>query len=93
MGDYFILESNTVTAIECLHYSMNLPTSVVITGCDSMEILQQALSAARSFRSMSQAEISKLLGKTASAATGGKYELYKSTHEFDGTYQNPQWLG
>src|SRR6201997_5247323 len=38
MGDHIILESKTVTPIECLHYSMNLPTSVVITGCDSMQI-------------------------------------------------------
>ncbi len=27
-----ILDSKTVTAVECLHYAMNLPTSVVITG-------------------------------------------------------------
>ena len=42
-----ILKSGTVTATECLHYALNLPTSVVITGCDSMEILDQALEAAR----------------------------------------------
>jgi aryl-alcohol dehydrogenase-like predicted oxidoreductase len=28
MGDHYILTSKTVTPIECLHYSMNLPTSV-----------------------------------------------------------------
>ena len=36
-------KSKTVTPIECLHYALNLPTSVVITGCDSMERLDQAL--------------------------------------------------
>lgn len=86
MGDPFILQSKTVAAIECLHYAMNLPTSVVITGCDSRKVLQQALGAARSFRPMSKAEVSKLLGKTALAAKDGKYELYKTTREFDGTY-------
>src|SRR5882762_1427465 len=45
MGDGIILKSKTATPIECLHYSMNLPTSVVITGCDSLTILQQALDA------------------------------------------------
>ena len=50
LGDGIFLKSNTVTAIECLHYAMNLPTSVVITGCDRMEILNQALEAARTFR-------------------------------------------
>jgi predicted aldo/keto reductase-like oxidoreductase len=93
MGDHFILESKTVTPIECLHYAMNLPASVVITGCDSMQILEQALSAARSFRPMKSNEIEALLAKTKRAARHGKYELYKTTHHFDGTYQNPRWLG
>jgi uncharacterized protein len=93
MGDPFILESKTVTPVECLHYAMNLPTSVVITGCDSMQILEQALNAARSFRPMKSNEIEALLAKTKRAAQHGKYELYKTTHHFDGTYQNPRWLG
>ncbi|MHC5732317.1 MAG: aldo-keto reductase family protein, partial [Nostoc sp.] len=42
MGGKFILKSNTVKPIECLHYAMNLPTSVVITGIDSIPILDQA---------------------------------------------------
>jgi len=93
MGDHIILESKTVTPVECLHYAMNLPTSVVITGCDSMQILYQALAAARSFRPMDSNEVAALLAKTAQAAQSGKYELYKTSHTFDGTYQNPQWLG
>jgi aryl-alcohol dehydrogenase-like predicted oxidoreductase len=93
LGDPFILESKTVTPVECLHYAMNLPTSVVITGCDSMQILEQALNAARSFRPLKSNEIEALLAKTKRAAQHGKYELYKTTHHFDGTYQNPRWLG
>jgi len=72
---------------------MNLPTSVVIAGCDSMRILDQALLAATSFRPMNPAEVQALLAKTAHAAQAGKHEQYKTTHTFDGTYQNPQWLG
>jgi predicted aldo/keto reductase-like oxidoreductase len=93
MGDPFVLVSGTVTAVECLHYAMNLPTSVVITGCDSLPVLEQALDAARSFRPLSEATVTALLERTAPAARDGKYELYKTTHHFDGTYQNPQWLG
>jgi uncharacterized protein len=93
MGDPFILRSKTVSAVECLHYAMNLPTSVVITGCDSVQILCQALDAARSFRPMSKEQVASILAKTADAAKGGKFELYKTSHHFDGTYQNPQWLG
>jgi len=93
MGDAIILRSKAATALECLHYAMSLPTSVVITGCESMSILQQALDAARSFKPMSQEEVAQLLAKTAASAAKGEYELYKTTHNFDGTFQNPQWLG
>jgi predicted aldo/keto reductase-like oxidoreductase len=93
MGAGIILQSKAVAPVECLHYAMNLPTSVVITGCDSMKILQQALEAARGFKPMSQTEVSGLLAKSAPAAGKGEYERYKTSHDFDGTYQNPQWLG
>src|SRR5689334_8471970 len=93
MGDKIILKSKTASPIECLHYAMNLPTSVVITGCDSLEILQQAIGAAKAFKPMSSGEVSSLLAKTAPAAAKGEFEEYKTTHNFDGTYQNPQWLG
>lgn len=93
MGDAIILRSKTATPVECLHYAMNLPTSVVITGCDSIDRLEQAISAARSFKPMSSGEVTALLAKTAPVAGKGEYEEYKTTHNFDGTYHNPQWLG
>jgi predicted aldo/keto reductase-like oxidoreductase len=93
MGDSLILKSKTVTPIECLHFAMNLPTSVVITGCDSLPILEQALKAARSFRPLSKDEVAALLAKTDQAARNGQYEEYKTSHTFDGTYHNPEWLG
>jgi predicted aldo/keto reductase-like oxidoreductase len=88
-----ILESATVTAIECLHYALSLPTSVVITGCDSMDILDQALEAARNFHPMGQAEVQALLARTAKAASKGEFEPFKTTSIFDATASNPEWLG
>ena len=70
-----------------------LATSVVITGCDSVSVLQQALDVARSFKPMSSPEIAALLAKTAPVAAKGEFEQYKTTHNFDGNVQNPQWLG
>src|ERR1700747_627500 len=93
MGDKLILNSKTATPMECLHYAMNLPTSVVITGCDSLQILQQAIDAAHSFKPTDTIEVSNLLAKTAPAAEKGEYELYKTSNQFDGTIHNPQWLG
>ena len=93
MGDSIILRSKTASPVECLHYAMNLPTSVIITGCDSIKILDQAMQAARTFQPMSKDEVAQLLARTASAASKGEFELYKTSHSFDGTYKNPQWLG
>jgi aryl-alcohol dehydrogenase-like predicted oxidoreductase len=93
MANGAILRSNTVSATECLHYALNLPTSVVITGCDSMEILDQAFDAASSFRPMDAAEVEALLARTAGAAATGEFELFKTTSVYDGTAANPSWLG
>jgi predicted aldo/keto reductase-like oxidoreductase len=93
MGAGLFLRSNVVTAVECLHYAMSLPISVVITGCDSLAILRQALEAVRSFSPMSEEERSALLARTAEAASGGDYELYKTDTVFDATSRNPHWLG
>jgi aryl-alcohol dehydrogenase-like predicted oxidoreductase len=93
MGSGVILQSKVVQPIECLHYAMSLPTSVVIMGIDRMEILDQALEAARTFKPMSQESVSALLARTAEAAGAGQYEPFKTTTSFDGTAHNPQWLG
>ncbi len=76
-----------------LHYGLNLPTSVVITGIDKPEILDQAIRAAETFTPLDEDHIAKLLAKTADAAKNGANELYKTTHYFDSTVQNPSWLG
>ena len=93
MGDPYVLRSNTVTPIECLHYAMNLPTSVVITGIESMELLDQALEAARTFKPMDRAQVAAMLTRTRAAAAKGQYEPYKTTNQFDSTAMNPSWLG
>jgi len=93
MGAGILLKSNTVSAVECLRYAMSLPTSVVITGCESLANLQQALDVARNFKPLTTAESAALLAKTEQAAREGQFEGYKTTNNFDGTIHNPQWLG
>ncbi len=92
MGSGDILKSKVVKPIECLHYALNLPTSVVINGIDSMKLLDQAFEATASFRPLSTEEKSALLAKTAQAAATGKYERFKTTQHYDTTAQNPQYL-
>ena len=93
MANGILLKSQTATPIECLHYALNLPTSVVITGIDSMEILDQAFAAVESFHPLSTDEREALLAKTRDAAADGRFEPFKTSSIFDGTAENPQWLG
>ena len=88
-----IPKNGFATGIECLHFALNLPTSVVINGCDSMERLNQAFEAARTFKPLSHAELTRLLEKTRQPALLGKYEGFKTTTQFDGTAQNTAWMG
>ncbi len=93
MGDGLLLESGLVRPIECLHYAMSLPSSVVITGIDRMELLDQALEAVRTFSPMPPDRIQELLQRTRDAALTGRFERFKTGTQFDGTAQNPEWLG
>jgi len=93
MANGLILRSETVRPIECLHYALNLPTSVVITGIDSMEILDQAFEAVGTFHPFTHAQRTALLKRTARAAHKGEFELFKTTSIFDSTATNPSWLG
>lgn len=92
-GDHAILDSHTVQPIECLHFCLNLPIDTQIIGIDSRAILDQALEAVRSFRPLSLAEVASLLNRTKPVALEGRFELYKTTSQFDGTAHRPQVLG
>lgn len=93
LGFGMILKSGVITAPECLQYALNLPVSTVITGCESIPVLQQALNAGRTFKPLTAAELKTLLDKTIQLAQDGKFEGYKSTTQFDGTSRHPEWLG
>jgi predicted aldo/keto reductase-like oxidoreductase len=93
LGDHTILDSKTVEPTECLHYCLNLPISVQITGIDSQAVLDQAFEAARTFHPLSSEQVASLLERTKSAAQDGRFELYKTTAHNDGTAHKPEELG
>jgi aryl-alcohol dehydrogenase-like predicted oxidoreductase len=93
MGAGKIVKTGLVTATECLHYAMSLPTSGVITGIDKIEYVDQAVEAAASFKPLSPEAVARLLARTAEAAREGRSESYKTTSEHDSTAQHTEWLG
>ena len=92
-GDGYILKSGTIDPIEALHYGLSLPVSVVITGIDKPEILTQAVAAASTFKPFTADQTTTFLAKTRDAAMTGKFEPFKTSSIFDGTANNPKWLG
>jgi predicted aldo/keto reductase-like oxidoreductase len=93
MGSGDIIRSGAATGPECLRYALHLPTSVVITGINSLTILDQALKAAREFKPLTEAEVAALIARTKEFAAEGQYEKFKTSNQFDGTARNPQWMG
>ena len=57
------------------------------------KILDQALEAVRTYKPLSETALATLLEKTRVAGSKGTSELYKTTWQYDGTSQNPHWLG
>jgi len=92
MGSGDILKSGVVSARECLRYSLSLPVSVVITGCENERDVDQAVSVARSYEPMTREEVAALLERTKPKATAGEFELFKTSSKYDGTVKNPGWL-
>ncbi len=93
LANGYILQSGAVTATECLQYALQLPTSVVITGIDRPEYIDQAVDAVRTLDEMTPSRVRELLARTAQPASRGEFELFKTSSVFDATAQNPQWLG
>lgn len=93
LGSGAIVRTGAVTATECLHYALNLPTSVVITGMESMDRLDQTLDAVRTFKPMKPEQVAALLKRTEQIAATGKCERFKTSAMFDGTAHHPEWMG
>jgi predicted aldo/keto reductase-like oxidoreductase len=90
-GQIFNLKN--IDAFACPHYALNLPASVVIDGCDSLERLEQAFTAMRTFKPMTPAEVEALTDKTKEAALSGRIERFKTSEDFDGASHNPSSMG
>jgi len=86
------LVAGAISPTDCLRYAMGSPASVVVTGCESMRDLAQALDAAYGFQTPTDSQRKALLGRTAQAGGGGQWEKYKVSEMFDGTTRNPGWL-
>ena len=93
MASGAIVKNKIATPKECLTYALTLPTSVVITGIDSMDVLEQDLKIMKNFKPLDGGQMRELLVRTMKSAQTGNYEKFKITTMYDGTALHPEWLG
>lgn len=67
-----------VTAAEGISYALSQPVDTVVTGIDSIEVLQQNLEIARSWEAMSRERQAELLEQVSVQAQDGALERYKT---------------
>lgn len=83
-ADGSIFESGAgISPAEALRYAMSLPVATIVSGMNSLEVLEQNLDIATNFSPLSGAERDAILAKTALAAANGEFELFKTARKFD----------
>jgi len=93
MASSAIVKNKIATPKECLTYALTLPTSVVITGIESMDVLEQDLEIMKKFKPLESGQMRELLARTRKSALNGAYEKFKTATQYDGTALHPEWLG
>jgi predicted aldo/keto reductase-like oxidoreductase len=71
------LKTGTLRSEECIRYAMSQPVSTLVSGMDSMEVLERNLKIASEFTPMSEEEKTVLLGKSKIFSENARYEWYK----------------
>src|SRR5690606_27507287 len=87
-----LLETGRIKAVDALRYALSLPTSTVITGCETMRDVEQATRLLADFQPMEPDEMDFYRQKVADLAADGRFEEYKTTRSHDGTVHHPEWL-
>ena len=84
------LKNNVCTAEEAIRYALTQAVATIVTGIDSMAVLEKNLATARAFKPLVGDELAELLAKVKPVATDGRNELFKSDITFDGPYHRKQ---
>ncbi len=86
-----IIPSGTgISAEDCRRYALSQPISSLVCGIRTMKELKQDIEIARNFIPMSEEEQEKLLAQVKEVAGDGRFELFKSTKNFDGPHHRKQ---
>jgi predicted aldo/keto reductase-like oxidoreductase len=85
-----LVTAKVCTAEEAIRYALSQEIASLVTGIDSMKVLEQNLAIGRGFKKMSEAEQQTLRDKVKAVAGDGRHERFKSTQFFDGPHHQKQ---
>jgi aryl-alcohol dehydrogenase-like predicted oxidoreductase len=89
-GDGRMLKDGGVALEEAYRYFLSQPVSVQVVGLSSLEELQRALEIGRSFRPMTDSEVTTISKRLRDIMGDGRYELFKTSKQFDSGYHRQQ---
>lgn len=89
-GNFLMRGRTGLTAEQCLRYALGVDVSTLVVGIMSLEQLKANAAVARDFSPLPPAERDTLLRQLRDEASDGRYELFKSTHLFDGAHHRKQ---
>ena len=67
-----------ITVKEAIRYSLSMPISTLVSGIDSLEVLEQNLKIARDFKPYTEEELKALSERFKDVAYKGQHEYYKT---------------
>jgi len=89
-GSGTIVSQGGVSVEEALRYVLSLPISSLVSGIDSVKVLEQNLKIVREFRPLQENERRMIEAKTLKLAGDGRFELFKSSKAYDGPVHRKQ---
>jgi predicted aldo/keto reductase-like oxidoreductase len=89
-GDGGIVAKAGFAIEDALRYVLSLPIASLVSGIDSLPVLEQNLKIVRDFKPMSPDEMAAIDAKSADLAGDGRFELFKSSKVYDGPFHRKQ---
>ncbi len=83
-------QQGIANAEQCRRYALSQPIASLVVGIRNRRDLLQELEIGRGFQPMPEDELNALLASTEAAAAEGRFEMFKSTRDFDGPYHKKQ---
>jgi aryl-alcohol dehydrogenase-like predicted oxidoreductase len=83
-GDGRFVSAGLVSAKEALGYALSLPVATVVSGMETLAMLERNVAVARGFRPMTARARRTLVRRVEAQAADGRWELYKISAAFEG---------